>query len=180
MFANIPPRDIHHLGRECGGCHHNQRLPELQTIIIKYLLELQLEAHLHHAVGLVQHQLLALRQVQLAALEQVQQAARTRDHEVHLLRAQRLHLLLQVHAAEQRHLSYIVVEDHFDEFAFNLHGEFSRRGDHQALGRRKALFVVVHIGVLVVPVLKLVVQNRDDEAECLARACLCVQHYIVA
>lgn len=85
-----------------------------------------------------------------------------------------------MHAAEQRHLADVVVEDHFDEFALDLHGQFPRRRDHQALGRRLALLVEVHVGVLVVVVLELIMQDGDDEAEGLARARLRVEHHVVA
>jgi len=121
-----------------------------------------------------------LGQVQLAALEQVEQPAWTRDHEVHALGGERLHLLLQVHAAEERHLAHVVVLDHLDQLALNLHGEFARGRDDEALGRGEPLRVVVHVGVRVVEGLELVVQDGDDEPQGLARASLRVEDHVLA
>ena len=117
-------------------------------------LEVGAEAHVHHAVGLVEDEDADAAEVDVAALHEVEQAARRRDQQVGA--AGELGLALDAHAAvdggdaEAAGLRDVagVVDD--------LAGELARRGEHERGGprvvRRQAL------------------EDRQDEGERLAGA----------
>ena len=66
------------------------------------MLDVADEAHVQHAVGLVQHQNLDVRQIDRFLLHVIEQAARRGDQDIHAA-SQALDLRVDVDAAEHRH-----------------------------------------------------------------------------
>ncbi len=96
----------------------------------QHLLHIMDEAHIQHAVGLVQHQHLNGGQVQEALLLQVQQAAGSGHQNVHPA-LQALDLRIHAHAAEDhRGLDVQMLAIGAHGF-LDLGGQFACRGEHQ-------------------------------------------------
>ena len=108
----------------------------------EHLADVADEAHVEHAVGLVQHQEFDAREVERALADVVEQAPRGGDQDVDTL-LERTDLRVDVDAAEhhQRGERQMLAVG-LDRF-FHLGGEFARRGEDQAA--RAAGWVWVHV-----------------------------------
>mmetsp|Transcript_58621 Transcript_58621/g.154989 ORF Transcript_58621/g.154989 Transcript_58621/m.154989 type:complete len:533 (-) Transcript_58621:817-2415(-) len=144
-------RDALH-GRRHGGREH-EGLAELEVGVaglgvllvglhgprghrIQDLLHLGLEAHVDHAVGLVQHDVVALVEDAEAALEGVDEAARGGDDDLDALADGEALLLdaLDAAAADEREAphAHVLAEGH--RLVVDLVGQLARGGQHQRLG----------------------------------------------
>ena len=99
------------------------------------------EAHVEHAVGLVDDEEVAAGQHDLAALEQVHQPARRRDQHVDAF-VQRLDLVAHLHAADQQRHLEIVVLAVFLEILGDLGGKLARRLEDQRARHQRAAAAV--------------------------------------
>ena len=93
------------------------------------------EAHVGHAVGLVDDHEVHFRQARRALVEQVEQSAGARDDGVDPP-SQRLALRLVAHAAVDGHESPVLERGQRRELALDLGGELTGRGEHERAGRR--------------------------------------------
>ncbi len=116
------------------------------------------EAHVEHAVGLVDHEQVAASKQNLAALEQVHQPARRGNEDVDAL-VQSLDLVAHLHAAdEQRHLQVVVLAVVLEVFS-DLLRQFAGRLEDQAARHQRAA-----------PAVRENVDHRQHEARSLAGA----------
>ena len=88
------------------------------------------EAHVEHAVGLVDDEEFDASEQQPSALEMVEQAARRRDQHVDAARELDV-LVVERDAADQERDVELVVDAVFGEALLDLRGEFARRLDDQ-------------------------------------------------
>ena len=88
------------------------------------------EAHVEHAVRLVEHQVAHLGEVDRALVDVVEQAARRGDDDVHAL-AQRVDLRPRADAAEDQDGALVQVAAEVLERLAHLGGEFAGRHQHQ-------------------------------------------------
>ena len=95
------------------------------------------EAHVQHAVGLVDDHDLNAGQQQLAALDMVQQAARGGDQHVHAA-VDQLVLFAEADAADQQRLGQAGVLGIGVEILGHLGGQFTRGAQHQAARHARA------------------------------------------
>ncbi len=94
------------------------------------------EAHVEHAVGLVEDEHLDAVEAQVALAHQVEQAAGRRHHHVDAA-AQRLHLGALADAAEDHRVRDAQVAAVGAEAVADLRGELARGGQHQAAHRAR-------------------------------------------
>jgi hypothetical protein len=116
------------------------------------------EAHVEHAVGLVDHQQVAAGEQDLAALEQVHQPARGGDQHVDAL-VERLDLVAHLHAADQQRHLEVVVGAVLLEVLGHLHRQLARRLEDQRARHARAAAAVAED-----------VDHRQHEARGLAGA----------
>ncbi len=102
------------------------------------------EAHVQHAVGLVQHQDFDVAQVDRALLHVVQQPARRRDDDVDAA-AQFLDLRIDVHAAENRGRAQRLVLAVGAHAFLHLRREFAGRHQDQAADRAARALLVENL-----------------------------------
>ncbi len=96
------------------------------------------EAHVQHAIGLVQHQGIQRRQVEACALQVIHDAARGADHDVGaVLQAGDLRSHGAA-AAQGQHLDVVGAARQTPDFLAHLVGQFARRTEHQRLHRKAA------------------------------------------
>ena len=95
------------------------------------------EAHVEHAVGLVEHEMLDVREIRRALLHEVDEAARRRDQQVAAL-AQPVHLRTLADAAEDDERAQVGVTAVGAGAVGDLRRELARRAQHQH-ARRAAL-----------------------------------------
>ncbi|OIQ66599.1 hypothetical protein GALL_518300 [mine drainage metagenome] len=98
------------------------------------------EAHVEHAVGLVEHQHLHRRQVEVALGVVVEQTARCGDDDVHAA-AQCVDLRLHADTAVHGHAVQLEVAAVGGEVFMHLSGKFARRGEDEGAGDDLALGV---------------------------------------
>jgi hypothetical protein len=165
------------LGRHGGG--EEQRLAG-EGHKAEDALDIGDEAHVEHAVGLVDDHHLDVRQDQLAAFEMVEQAAGRGDQDIDALVDQRV-LLLEADAADQERLGELHVLGIGVEVLRHLRGQFPRRaqeGQHELRGMRararpRASAVIigsVKLAVLPVPVCAMPRTSRPSSAGGMAPA----------
>ncbi|MNN22126.1 hypothetical protein D3C81_1354720 [compost metagenome] len=136
---------VHHVFGE--GCREQQGLAfALGWGLADDLPHLGDEAHVEHAVGLVQYQHLDHVQVCFAALVEVQQAARGGHQDVAVAGFEGLELLVEVHAADEGHDVEAGVFGQRRGVLGDLYHQLAGRGDdqcpwfaHVALFRRRGL-----------------------------------------
>ena len=92
------------------------------------------EAHVQHAVGLVDDEHLHAVQVQDVPLVEIQQAAGRRDHHVDRFVDQLLLLLVEIHAAEDGHRVERAVATDGVRLLLDLHDQLARRREDQDAG----------------------------------------------
>ena len=118
-LAQILPRQRVHLGR-------HRRAEEQRLTIRRDLrddaIDLRREAHVEHAVRLVQHEHLEVVEHHVLPLEVVDQSARRRDDDVHAA-AQLLLLRVERHAAVDRHHRDVGVRGVAAEALLHLHDD---------------------------------------------------------
>ncbi|MNS12982.1 hypothetical protein D3C72_445620 [compost metagenome] len=127
-LAHVFVRDSRNLGRERRA--EQQRL-FLLGALAEDELQIVLEAHIQHLVGLVEDDDLAGIQVEVPALDHVAQAARRADHDrgpLHLV-----DLIQDLHAAEDDSDDDLEVLRHARELVGDLHRELAGGADHQHL-----------------------------------------------
>ena len=107
-----------------------QRLARQRRHHLADALDVGDEAHVEHAVGLVDDEDLDAVEQQLAALAVVEQAAGRRDQHVGAA-LQLLVLLVERHAADEQRDVELVVLAVLDEVFLDLRGEFARRLEDQ-------------------------------------------------
>ena len=137
------PRQVHHVVGEGGGEQQGLAFA-LGRGLADDLANLGNEAHVQHAIGLVQHHHLDHVQVHLAALIEVQQSARGGNQDVAIARFELLELLVEVHAADKAHDVETGVLGQVQGIVGDLHHQFTGRRDDQCtrfahvsfLGRR--------------------------------------------
>jgi hypothetical protein len=126
-----------HFGREPGDFGRHRRAEELGLAILRHVAEdaadIGQKAHVEHAVGFVQHEVLDAVQTRRARAQMVEQAARSGDDEVDP-RAQRL--LLGPHsdaADDDRGAERRAVREAAD-FVEDLRRKLTRRSEHEGPG----------------------------------------------
>ncbi len=121
---------VHHiLGKGRG---EQQRLAfGLWRCLTNDLTYLRDKTHVQHAVGFVEHHHFDHVQMHFAALVEVQQAARCGHQDVAMPGFQLLELLVEVHAAHERHDVEVGVLGQVGCVLGNLHHQFTGRGDDQ-------------------------------------------------
>ena len=128
------------------------------------------EAHVEHAIGLVEHQCVQRGEAQRAAVEVVEHAPRRADDDVRAV-LQALGLVAQRHAAAQRERLHVVFAARESaDLGGDLVGELACRAQHQRLHReRLGLAVEFQLG-----------QQRERERGGLAAAGLRLHDQVVA
>ena len=121
-------RDPGDLGGHGGG--EEQRLPG-EGHQLEDALDVGDEAHVEHAVGLVDDHDLHAGQHELAALEMVEQPARRRDQHVDAA-VDELVLVLEADAADQERHRELHMLRVFLEILGDLRGQFARGAEHEA------------------------------------------------
>ncbi|MCW0450357.1 hypothetical protein NB706_003191 [Xanthomonas sacchari] len=115
------------------GGREQQALPVL-VAAAGDLADRLLEAHVEHAVGLVQHQRAHPAQVQRALARQLLDAAGRADHHLRVVRLQRGQLRRQRHAAGQHHQFHVGnAGGQLAQLLADLVGQFAGRAQHQRL-----------------------------------------------
>ena len=114
------------------------------------------EAHVEHAVGLVDDEQLDAGKQKPAALEMVEQAARGRDQHIDAARQLGV-LVVKRDAADQQCDVELVVDAVFVEALFHLRGEFARRLQDERARHARAGAALLQHG-----------QHRQHECRCLA------------
>ena len=142
------------------------------------LAYLGLEAHVEHAVGLVEHQVRALGERHRLVLEEVEQASGRGDAD--LGAASDLLLLWHLgRAAIDAHVAYADGRAELLGDRLNLNGELARRRQHEA-HRSGQVVAAAAKRAQVLAVLHDVYDHGQEEAERLARAGLGDADYVVA
>ncbi len=165
-------RQVHHVVGEGGGKEQGLafalgwRLPD-------DLADLRDEAHVEHAVGLVEDHHLDHVQVHLTALVEVQQPAGGGHQDVAVARLQLLELLVEIHAADKAHHVESGVLGQVQRIVGDLHHQFASRSDDQ--GTRLA-----HVAFLGRWRFQQLGDGRDQEGRRLACAGLCTADGIAA
>ncbi len=165
-------RQVHHVVGEGGGKEQGLtfalgwRLPD-------DLADLRDEAHVEHAVGLVEDHHLDHVQVHLTALVEVQQPAGGGHQDVAVARFQLLELLVEIHAADKAHHVETGVLGQVQRIVGDLHHQFASRSDDQ--GTRLA-----HVAFLGRWRFQQLGDGRDQEGRRLACAGLCTADGIAA
>jgi hypothetical protein len=138
--AQVLARQRLDLGRHGGA--EQQRLA-IRRDTLDDAIDLRREAHVEHAVRLVEHQHLEIVEHDVASLEMVEQPAGRRDDDVDAV-AQRLLLRLVGHAAEDRDHVELRVPAVVAEARLDLHAQLARRGEHEDAGAARAAVEAVH------------------------------------
>jgi len=121
------PCQIDYLRRHCGRKEHRLPVPREKS---EYSPDVRYEAHVQHAVGLVQHENLHVLQLDMALPDEVEQPARGRDQYIHAA-VQALHLgILADAAVDDRRIDVQIFAVHY-QVLVDLLGEFSRRSHDQ-------------------------------------------------
>ena len=141
-----PPRVVQELRRQFldrrrHGRGKQQGLARLRQLGADFL-DVGDEAHVEHAVGLVDHQQLAVGEHDLAAAEQVHQPARGGDQHVDAL-FERLHLIAHLNAADQQRHRERVVFAVFLEILGDLHRQLAGRLEDQRPRHSRAAAALV-------------------------------------
>ena len=130
------------------------------------------EAHVEHAVGLVDHQHLDAAQIDDAAVDEIEQSARCRDEYVDGTFGQLQALLVEVHAADDADHHRVHVFGEIAAVLFDLNRQFARRSEHQRarragrVGRRLRVFPLSR-------------ENRHQKRRRFAGAGLCLPGHVV-
>ena len=116
------------------------------------------EAHVHHLIGLVEHENLDVVEAKRTLIDQVEQAARGCDEDVDAL-SKLANLLVDGYAAKNGHHAEFREAAVIAAALRNLCGQFARRRQHQhpAAARAARLRVIQHI-----------VERRQRKGRCLA------------
>lgn len=121
--ALVHPADVHDLARDRRGKHAEVAAGSQLVQNARHIVD---EAHVEHAVGLVEHDGLDVVELDGAALHVVAQAARRRDDDLRVL-FERVDLLADGRAAVQAHDAHArKVDAKVAQLRRDLHGELAR------------------------------------------------------
>src|SRR5690606_28535294 len=131
---------VHHVVAEGGGEQQGLAIA-LARRLADDLADLGDEAHVQHAVGLIEDQYLDQIQVYLAAIAEVQQATRGSDQDVAVFAFQLLELLVVIHAADKAHHVQAAILGQAFGVVGDLHDQFPGWGNDQRPGFAHEAFV---------------------------------------